>query len=175
LAINRFSKAAWAAYFLAQLALGITPAYAQSESDDAALTRTITALDAKVFDAYNSCDLKAFGSYFSPTVEFYHDKGGVTYDRETVVMNTRKYICDKVRRELVQGSLKVYPVKDYGAIEEGEHIFCEIKTGACEGAAKFLMIWQNTDGKWLMTRVISYGHRALLPAEKEALKLQSHP
>ncbi len=150
-----------------------TATLAQESQDEAALTQTITALDAKVFDAYNRCDLDAFGSYFSAKVEFYHDKGGATFDRETVVANTRKYICRKVRRELVPATLKVYPVKDYGAIEEGEHRFCQIASGECEGSAKFLMIWQHKGGKWQMTRVISYGHRALTEEEKAALAAKS--
>lgn len=138
----------------------------QSVDDDAVLTRTITALDAKVFDAYNRCDLDAFGSYFVPTVEFYHDKGGATFDRDTVIANTRKYICNKVRRELLPETLKVYPIKDYGAIEEGEHRFCQIGTKDCEGIAKFLIIWQHKDGNWRITRVLSYGHRALAESSK---------
>ena len=139
----------------------ITVAQAQPQpQDDMQLTSTIEALDTKVFDAYNKCDLKAFGSYFSPDVEFYHDKGGATFDRETVIANTRKYICGKVRRELVQSDFKVYPIKDFGAIEEGEHKFCEIATGNCEGIAKFLIIWKLQAGNWQITRVVSFGHRA---------------
>ncbi|WP_090449897.1 nuclear transport factor 2 family protein [Dyella sp. OK004] len=144
-------------------------AAATDESAEAQLTRTITALDRKVFDAYNQCDLETFTHYFVPDVEFYHDKGGVTFDRASVVENTRKYICHKVRRELLPASLKVYPIKDYGAIEEGEHRFCELASGKCEGSARFLMIWQHKDGEWRMTRVVSYGHRALTDEEKAAL------
>ena len=158
---------------LVGLSLGPTFALAEETQDDSALTQTIAALDAKVFDAYNRCDLEAFGSYFSPKVEFYHDKGGVTFDRETVVANTKKYICNKVRRELLSATLKVYPIKDFGAIEEGEHRFCNVVSGECEGSAKFLMIWQNKNGKWRMTRVISYGHRALTEEEKQVLSPKS--
>lgn len=154
---------------VAALLSSAAPAFAAEPEGDAALVQTITALDAKVFDAYNRCDLDTFSRYFSPTVEFYHDKGGATFDRESVVSNTRKYICHKVRRELLPATLKVYPIKDYGAIEEGEHRFCQVDGGQCEGAAKFLMIWQHgKDGAWTMTRVVSYGHRPLTEAEKSA-------
>lgn len=144
-------------------------AIAQDGSADASLTKNVAALDAKVFGAYNRCDMAAFGSFFSPDVEFYHDKGGATFDRQTVIANTQKYICHKVRRELLPASLRVYPIKDFGAIEEGEHRFCQLPNGACEGSAKFLMIWQNKNGHWLLTRVVSYGHRALSAAEKAGL------
>lgn len=129
------------------------------------LTQTIAALDARLFDAYNRCQLDEFGTLFAADVEFYHDAGGVTWDRKTVIDNTRKYICGKVRRELVPGSLKVYPVKAFGAIEEGEHRFCEIQTGQCVGAARFAMIWRQQAGSWRLTRVLSYGHRELSAAE----------
>lgn len=162
---------AFAALLVAAGMLAPLSASAGEEAVEAAtLTRTITALDDQVFDAYNRCDLETFARYFSPTVEFYHDSGGASFDRDTVVSNTRKYICHKVRRERVPGTLKVYPIKDLGAIEEGEHRFCEVATGHCEGSAKFVMVWQHKDGQWQMTRVLSYGHRALTEAEKAALQ-----
>ena len=158
LRIRSLESSAW---LLLVIAMFFAATTASAADDDEALTSTVTALDAQVFDAYNRCDLDTFAKFFTADVEFYHDKGGVTWNRQSVVDNTRKYICHKVRRELVPGTLKVYPIKDYGAIEEGEHRFCQIDTGKCEGIAKFLMIWQNKNGVWQMTRVISYGHRAL--------------
>ena len=146
--------------FVALSSLLLTGA-ARAGDEHAALTTEISALDSKVFDAYNRCDLKAFGNFFSPSVEFYHDTGGATFDRKTVVANTQKYICHKVRRELIASSLKVYPIKDFGAIEEGEHVFCQTESGACEGVAKFLIIWRKRAAGWQITRVVSYGHRAL--------------
>lgn len=136
---------------------------------DAALTRTITALDKQLFDAYNACDLDTFTPLFSPTVEFFHDKGGATFDRDSVIKATRENICHKVRRELLPATLKVYPVHDYGAIEEGEHIFCQVATGQCEGSARFLMIWKRDGERWQLTRIVSYGHRALTEQEKARL------
>ncbi|MBE1161016.1 nuclear transport factor 2 family protein [Dyella sp. 7MK23] len=129
--------------------------------DDAALTRTVSALDTQVFDAYNRCDMEKFSTFFAPDVEFYHDKGGVTKDRQTLVDTTRRNICHKLRRELVAGTLEIYPIKDYGAIEEGVHRFCELDTGKCDGIAKFLMIWQNKGGTWQLTRIVSYAHRPI--------------
>ena len=136
-------------------------ARAQATNDAATLSQTIARLDGEVFDAYNRCDLAKFSTFFAANVEFYHDTGGATFDRRTVVENTRKYICNKVRRELIPSSLNVYPIKNFGAIAEGEHRFCPIAGGACEGAAKFLIVWRQERGNWRITRVISYGHRAL--------------
>ena len=125
-----------------------------------ALNRTIATLDTKVFDAYNTCDMDTFATYFDKNVEFYHDKGGLMTSRNAVVDATRRNICHKVKRELV-GTLEVYPIKDYGAIEIGTHRFCQIDTGKCEGMGRFFHIWRYQDGQWQMTRVISYDHHPI--------------
>ncbi|GAA3266753.1 nuclear transport factor 2 family protein [Sphingomonas yabuuchiae] len=122
------------------------------------LTTEISALDAQVFDAYNRCDLPTFSGYFDPKVAFYHDTGGATFEHDAMVDGVRKYICGKVKRELIPATFRVYPIKDYGAIEEGEHRFCELATGRCEGIAKFVMVWAKQDGAWRITSVLSYGH-----------------
>ena len=131
------------------------------------LTSEIRALDTKVFDAYNRCDMDTFAAAFDPNVAFYHDTGGATFDRDTVVANTRKYICRKVRRELIPTTFHVYPVKDYGAIEEGEHRFCELATGRCEGIANLVIVWRKRGDVWQITNVLSYGHRSATPTEEK--------
>ena len=129
-----------------------------------ALTDEISALDSKVFDAFNHCAepgrLDEHAGYFSPDVEFYHDTGGVTWTRDEMIANTRKYVCGNFTRELVPGTLKVYPVKDFGAISQGVHRFCQLASGQCEGLADFVIVWRQQAGQWQITRVLSYGHRA---------------
>lgn len=127
------------------------------------LFETISALDTAVFAAFNSCSapeqLKKHASYFAPDVEFYHDNGGVTWSRQEMLASTEKNVCGNFRRELVPGTLKVYPIKDFGAIEQGSHRFCQFASGKCEGIADFLIIWSNQNGNWQITRALSYGHR----------------
>lgn len=128
------------------------------------LVAVIEQQDRAVFDAFNRCadpeQLKAHEAFFSASVEFYHDTGGVTWSRDAMLANTRQYACGKYRRELVAGSLRVYPIKDFGAIEQGTHRFCSIPDGPCDGLADFTMVWQSDSGQWRITRVLSYGHRA---------------
>lgn len=145
-----------------------TAALAAPEAGDTAanvLTERITTLDAEAFDAFNRCaepgQLERHAAYFAEGVEFYHDNGGVTWNRDDMLANTRRYACGNYRRELVPGSLRVYPIKDFGAIEQGVHRFCRTGAERCEGAADFLIIWQRDGERWRMTRVVSYGHRAL--------------
>ncbi|HEU0153441.1 MAG TPA: nuclear transport factor 2 family protein [Arenimonas sp.] len=127
------------------------------------LYATLAALDAAVFDAFNRCSdsaqLEKHASYFDPDVEFYHDNGGVTWHRDEMLANTRAHVCGNFRRELVPGTLRVYPIKDFGAIAQGSHRFCPFATGICEGEADFTMVWRHRDGAWQLTRVLSYGHR----------------
>ncbi|OOG51112.1 DUF4440 domain-containing protein [Rhodanobacter sp. C01] len=127
-----------------------------------ALFDKIAALDTAVFDAFNHCSvpeqLQRHASYFAPDVEFYHDQGGVTWTRQAMIAKTAQNVCGHFRRELVPGSLKVYPIKDFGAIEQGVHRFCQFKTGDCDGMADFVIVWRHQGDQWQITRVLSYGH-----------------
>lgn len=133
------------------------------------LTREISALDAAVFDAFNHCSepsrLQEHAGYFSADVEFYHDTGGVTWTRDAMIANTGKYVCGHFTRELVPGSMKIYPIRDFGAVSQGVHRFCQIASGQCEGLADFVIVWRKQDDKWRITRVLSYGHRAAAAAQ----------
>lgn len=138
--------------------------HADAAAADATLEATIVALDAKAFDAFNHCAeagrLQEHASYFAPDVEFYHDQGGVTWNRDAMLANTQQHVCGKFRREIVAGSQRVYPIRDFGAIEQGAHRFCQFDTGSCDGLADFTIIWKQSPAGWQMTRVLSYGHRA---------------
>ena len=126
------------------------------------LDRVIAALDAALFDSYNHCDLEKFASFFADNVEFYHDQGGLTLGRAALTDSIKRNICGKVTRELVSGTLQVYPMKGFGAVEIGVHRFHhpghENTEGVGEG--KFIHLWQYKDGSWKITRVISFDHHA---------------
>ncbi len=140
------------------------PAASSEQAADATpLFGTISALDTAVFDAFNHCSIPGrlgeHAGYFAPDVEFYHDTGGVTWSRQEMLANTEKHVCGNFRRELVPGSLKVFPIKGFGAIEQGTHRFCQFDTGRCDGIADFTIVWRQLDGGWQITRVLSYGHQ----------------
>jgi ketosteroid isomerase-like protein len=127
------------------------------------LFKTIEALDAKLFNAYNHCDLATFSSLLDDDLEFYHDKGGFSRGRQATVDGVKNNICGKVTRELVSGTLEVYPIANYGAVEIGVHRFHHPGHDGTErvGEAKFIHLWKNEDGAWKLTRVISFDHHAL--------------
>lgn len=128
----------------------------------AELDKAIAMLDAALFDAYNRCNLEKFASFFVENVEFYHDQGGVTLGREALTESVKKNICGRVTRELVPGTLQVYYMKGYGAVEMGVHRFHHPGHEDTEavGEGKFIHLWQYKDGAWKITRVISYDHHA---------------
>ena len=149
---------------LLSIALSSFAVQASDGQDADPLFETISALDAEVFAAFNACSdpaqLDKHAGFFAPDVEFYHDTGGVTWTRDAMIANTRQYVCGNFRRELIPSTLEVFPVKDFGAIARGSHRFCQFASGECEGLADFTIVWRLQDGRWTITRVLSYGHRA---------------
>jgi hypothetical protein len=106
--------------------------------------------------------LDKFASFFVDDVEFYHDQGGVTLGKANLTESVKKNICGKVTRELVPGTLQIYCMKGYGAVEMGVHRFHHPGNEASEGVGegKFVHLWKYKDGAWRITRVISYDHHA---------------
>ena len=126
------------------------------------LDKAVASLDAVLFDSYNHCDLDKFASFFVDDVEFYHDQGGVTLGKKDLTESVKKNICGRVSRELVPGTLQVHYMKGYGAVEMGVHRFHHPGHDDTEpvGEGKFIHLWQYKDGKWRITRAISYDHHA---------------
>jgi hypothetical protein len=119
-------------------------------------------MDSILFVAFNTCDVNASKSLFTEDLEFYHDNGGLTnYEQNVKSIMQRCSRQVKVRREFVKGSLEVYPIKDFGAIQIGSHRFYYTEPGKTEqldGTFKFVHIWKNVNGTWKISRVISYDH-----------------
>jgi hypothetical protein len=155
---------------LAVLASATRPAHAGSlpmPTGDQ-LAAVVTKLDADLFAAYNSCDLVSFARYVAPNIEFYHDKGGFEPGRQKLVQSIRDNICGKLRRVLVPGTLEIYPIPGYGALETGADRFCDLQTGNCDAFSKFAQLWKYQNGTWLLTRVFSYDHRIQPPTGNSA-------
>ena len=139
---------------------------AQSVGQPDALFTTVQSLDAKLFEAYNHCDLSTLAAMVSEDLEFYHDHTGLSVGKAPFLAAIKQNICGKVQRNLVADTLEVYPLKDYGAVEIGTHQFHQPKRPEeGVGDAKFVMLWQNKDGVWKLTRVISYDHKQAAPAK----------
>jgi ketosteroid isomerase-like protein len=120
----------------------------------------IARMDTALFDALNAHDLARLKTFFSKDLEFYQDNDGLkTYQQSMKDLQAMFATAHDIRRELVKGSLEVYPIKDYGAIEIGSHTFIHTENGReVSGTFKFVHVWQQKKGSWKLTRVISYGH-----------------
>jgi ketosteroid isomerase-like protein len=163
-ALVRFSTAV-------ALSLVGTQAFAQEKvpaleeiGNQAELDKAITELDRQLFAAYNHCDLKKFDSLLADDVEFYHDQGGVTLGHAALTESVKNNICTgDTQRVLVPGTLKIYHMKGYGAIEMGVHRFVHPKTEATNGTgeASFVHLWRCKDGVWKITRALSYDHHSV--------------
>jgi Domain of unknown function (DUF4440) len=145
-------------FLLVLLSLSAMRIDAQSTAQPDPLFTTIQSLDTKLFDAYNHCDLTTLGTMVSDDLEFYHDQTGLSVGKEPFLAAIKQNICGKVQRELLSDTLEVYPLKGYGAVEIGIHRFRHPQNAENVGDAKFVMVWQNKDGVWRVTRVISYNH-----------------
>lgn len=144
--------------------------FSVAQTKEEQLGATILNKDGVFWQAYNNCDLPAFGEFISDDVEFYHDKGGITLGKTALIKSIQDNLCSnrdnfRLKREAVAGTVHVYAMKKsdviYGAVISGEHVFSSWEKGKVEyksGQAKFTHLWLLTDGTWKMTRIFSYSH-----------------
>ncbi len=127
----------------------------------------LARMDSILFDAsFGSCDAARANAIFATDVEFYHDQMGVTAG-EQVRENTRRLTaaCPRdrgVTRSVVPGSLRVYPVAHYGAVQMGTHRFDE-RGAAASTLTRFVHVWHLENGEWRLARVLSLDHHAVPP------------
>lgn len=148
----------WLLLVLSAFALSSRMVPAQTSEQPDALFDTVKALDAKLFGAYNHCDLAVLGSMVSDDLEFYHDQTGLMVGKQPFLAAIRQNICGKVQRTLIESTLEVYPLRGYGAVEIGIHRFHHPNEPDNIGDARFVMIWHDDNGTWKVTRTISYQH-----------------
>ena len=131
----------------------------------------IAAKDKALFAAaFDTCDLDVLKQLVADDFEFYHDKNGLMETSGAKFVDDIGQHCERVRhgvdfrsrRELVPGSLGVYPLNNYGAVETGRHDFYAIEDGKPDRkteSGQFLHIWKKVDGDWKLARVVSYDHQ----------------
>lgn len=147
-----------AAAVLAFLTVPTTLAQAAPLKPDDPVYKAIAAADTAVFAASNRCDLEAMGQYFTDDLEFYHDNSGLSVGKDDLLQKTKANICGKMVRELIPGSMIVYPLPGFGAVEVGRHRFLHPAEPNNVGQAEFLHVWQFKNGAWKISRVLSLDH-----------------
>jgi hypothetical protein len=145
----------------------LTPGAAPASPE---LVVTLAEKDRQLFEAVFDCKLELLASLVADDFEFIHDKWGQTADSGEAFMHGMRDNCKaqqtgqnfRARRELVEGSMSVYVLNSYGAMQMGEHRFIALQPGQPDRfteSGKFIDVWRQIDGEWKLARVISYDHR----------------
>ena len=127
------------------------------KSDNQELFNTILSLDSIFWEAYNSCNLDLQSKFYSDSIEFYHDQAGLITSKQAILEATKNNICGKIIRKPVEGSIEIFPINGFGAIETGKHIFYDttkLKDPAPQ-MGKFIFIWQHKNNTWTIRKAIS--------------------
>jgi len=136
-----------------------TTAQSKANPTSGPLYEELARMDSVLFEtAFVTCDAEKFRSLFTEDAEFYHDKVAPAYGAEVSTLDG----CPRengVRRVLVPGSLEVYPIAEFGAIQLGEHRFLE---GGSDTStiAKFVHLWHRRNDAWVIARVLSFDHKS---------------
>lgn len=151
-------------FLAALLCVACVPAvHAQESPTGGPLFDELARMDRALFDAaFVDCDAAAFRAIFTEDAEFYHDRTGLAVGEDARTMKS----CPRdngVTRTLVPGSLEVYPLNDYGAIQMGRHRFARAGEPGSE-EAKFVHVWKREGSTWKLARVLSFDHRPTTPA-----------
>jgi ketosteroid isomerase-like protein len=131
----------------------------------------VVAADQALFSAFfDRCDTAALATMVTDDFEMFHDKNGFTAKSGKEFLDAISGTCARqktgedyrARREVVAGSLKVYPLNNYGAIEVGVHRFFQLSPGKPEKlveVSQFTHVWKKEESGWKLSRVLSYDHR----------------
>ncbi len=151
-----------------------TQAIPLTEEQPSELFKTIFTMDSLYFSAQNACDLDKYASFLSEDFEFFHDKGGFTPSKEAEMSGMAIFCGEEqrrrqpLRRELTKGTLKVFPMDNYGALQFCDHVFyLQINDGTEKvvGSGKMTALWKKEDDSWKLARVVSYDHQPLAEVE----------
>lgn len=122
-------------HFICALVAATAPGrFAQDTVRSGQLYDELARMDTALFDAaFISCSADKFRAIFTEDAEFYHDRTGASYGESVRTLKS----CPRdtgVTRTLVPGSLEVYPMQGYGAIQMGRHTFARAGESGSEVA-----------------------------------------
>lgn len=141
------------------------PAQTQQQFDE------VAAADQALFSAFfDRCDMETLAKMVTDDFEMFHDKNGYMAKSGKEFLDAIAGTCARqktgedyrARRELVPGTLKVYPLNNYGAVEIGVHRFFQLLPGKPEKlveVSQFTHVWKKEESGWKLSRVLSYDHK----------------
>ena len=128
----------------------------------------LAEMDRRLYDAvFNTCDLQALKGLVADDFEMYHDKSGLVAKSGSQFVQNIRGLCERLsyggdypaKRELVEGTLEVYPLNGYGAMQVGVHRFYRKAGARPVEVSRFTNIWKKEAGGWKLTRAMSYDHK----------------
>ncbi len=157
---NSFTNKRLAFLLILCIPFTLIHAQAKSSAENKTLYAEIAHMDSLLFNAFNTRDIEKLKTFFSKEIEIYQDNTGLRNYTQTIESFTELFKKEYVlKRELVKGSMEVYPIKDFGAIQTGQHTFSHTENSKLECATfKFVHIWEKKDGNWKIKRLITYDH-----------------
>lgn len=145
------------------IALAAAPMDPPTTSD--ALRREILAMDARLSDAYASCEARRFRDVFSADAELIFGERGRLRGVAAHADDLRRGGC-AMRRESAAAEQRIEAVPGHlggidGAIQVGEQRFCARASAACDGVStRFVAVWRRTPDGWRIARLIRYAYAA---------------
>jgi len=127
---------------------------------DKQLFDTIVRYDALMFDAFHLRNIQSFQKCFTTDLEIYQDNIGVRKYAEAMEAFAELFKKEYVlKRMLIPGTLEVYPIQGFGAIQTGWHSFSHTEAGVlvCD-TFKFMHIWKLEQLQWKVSRIVTYDH-----------------
>lgn len=124
--------------FLGLLSMSVMAASAQ---DAQSIEAAIAQADQEFFKAvFDTCDADAVGTMVTDDFEFFHDKLGQIADSGEAFVALFRGACErqaagtdfKARRELAEGSMAVFVMNNYGALQMGSHRFFRAEPGKAD-------------------------------------------
>lgn len=156
------------------------PATAQPMPTGEALERQIAENDSRLFwGFFEGCDPDAIAHLLHPDFRMLHDLVGMPLSSgEQMVSQARERCADRApggksegyrnRRLLVPGSRRVQKLGDWGALEEGNHVFLEWRKGLNDGkggwdltgGGRYIHSWQwmPEEGRFRLLESLSLDH-----------------
>lgn len=132
---------------------------ANQKHQDKELFAFVLKLDSSWFAHFNK-NIDSFSSFVDTSLEFYHDKSGLTFYADNIAAFKRmKTTTPDLTRELLPKTMEVYVIPNYGIVQIAQHRFCHKENGKMDcGVFKFIHTWKKTDQGWKVTRIISVDH-----------------
>ncbi len=128
------------------------------------LSDELAVMDRKLFTAiFDQHDLEAARAMLTDDFEFYHDRNGlVSRTADAFIASMASHRETGMQRRLVAGSMHTYPLRGFGAIQQGVHEFYRAQTGQPlrrVASARFMHVWERVGDGWKLKREFSYDHK----------------